>query len=154
MYIVDLDRENFEYDVQALVKSFYPEEQVQVLTPATREETRRSLEGSARLRIRIGETQAEFVLDGRRSFFDCEKRRKRLPPERLKTKARLLMRSSKRVLRTVLRGAFIHCLRMRQESGSHGEISRGSALPRLHMACLSREKATNISLIITHRDTM
>ncbi len=73
MYIVDLDRENFEYDVQALVKSFYPEEQVQVLTPATREETRRSLEGSARLRIRIGETQAEFVLDGRRSFFDCEK---------------------------------------------------------------------------------
>ena len=44
MLIVDLNRENYEYDVQALIKSFYPEEQVQILTPMTREETRRQLD--------------------------------------------------------------------------------------------------------------
>ena len=75
MFIVDLNRESFEYDVQALVKSFYPEEQVQVLTPATREDRRRELASRARLRIEIQNDMAECVMDGEHSFFDPEEER-------------------------------------------------------------------------------
>ena len=64
MFIVDLDRENYEYDVQALVKSFYPKEQVYVLTPATREDRRRELSGKARLKVEIGENTADLMFDG------------------------------------------------------------------------------------------
>ena len=64
MFIVDLNKENFEYDVQALVKSFYPEEQVTVLTPATRADRRLELTHQARLRIEIREEGADLVLDG------------------------------------------------------------------------------------------
>ena len=34
MFIVELNRENFEYDVHSIVKAFYAEEQVKVLTPS------------------------------------------------------------------------------------------------------------------------
>lgn len=64
MFIVDLNKENFEYDVQALVKSFYPEEQVTVLTPETRADRRQELAPQARLKIEIREEEAELVLDG------------------------------------------------------------------------------------------
>lgn len=69
MLIVDVNKENFEYDVQALVKAFYPEEQVTILTPETREDRRRELSGKARLRIEISEDGAELVLDGRSCSF-------------------------------------------------------------------------------------
>ena len=78
MFIVDLNRENFEYDVQALVRAFYPEEQVQVLTPATREDTRRRLSGQARLRIEIKDNVAEFVMDGKHSLYDPVKEKEAL----------------------------------------------------------------------------
>ena len=78
MFIVDLNRENFEYDVQALVRAFYPEEQVQVLTPATRENTRRRLSGQARLRIEIKDDVAEFVMDGEHSLYDPVKEKEAL----------------------------------------------------------------------------
>ena len=69
MLIVDLNKENFEYDVQALVKAFYPEEQVTVLTPETREDRRRELAEKARLKIEIREDGAELVLDGEACCF-------------------------------------------------------------------------------------
>ena len=75
MFIVDLNRESFEYDVQALVKAFYSEEQVYVLTPMTREDRRLELAEKARLKIDIFEDSAEFVLDGDHSLFDLEKER-------------------------------------------------------------------------------
>ena len=64
MFIVDLNRENFEYDVQALVKSFYSEEQVTVLTPETRADRRQDMATQARLKIDIREDGAELILDG------------------------------------------------------------------------------------------
>lgn len=64
MFIVDLNKENFEYDVQALVKSFFPEEQVTVLTPETRADKRQEMAPQARLRIEIRDEGAELVLDG------------------------------------------------------------------------------------------
>ena len=72
MLIVDLNKENFEYDVQALVKAFYPEEQVTVLTPETREDRRREMAGKARLKIEIKEDGAELVLDGESCSFRQE----------------------------------------------------------------------------------
>jgi len=43
MLVVKLNLETYEYDVHSLVKSFFPEETVKVLTPSTKEETRRSV---------------------------------------------------------------------------------------------------------------
>lgn len=69
MLVIDLNKENFEYDVQALVKSFYPEEQVQVLTPQTRADTRRELSDKAWLKINIREDGAELAMDGQSECF-------------------------------------------------------------------------------------
>ena len=43
MLAVKLNLESYEYDVHSLVKSFYPEETVKVLTPSTKEETYQSV---------------------------------------------------------------------------------------------------------------
>ena len=43
MLTVKLNLESYEYDVHSLVKSFFPEEMVKVLTPSTKEETYRSV---------------------------------------------------------------------------------------------------------------
>lgn len=51
MYAVELGETRFEYDVQALVKAFYPEENVRVVTPDMGEEKRAEAEKSLRLRI-------------------------------------------------------------------------------------------------------
>ena len=75
MFIVNLNKENFEYDVQALVKSFFPEEQVYVLTPETREDRRQELEPRARLKIEIREDGAELVLDGESYHFSWPEKR-------------------------------------------------------------------------------
>lgn len=64
MLVVELNRENFEYDVHSLVKAFYPEEQVTVLTPESGERKRAELSGKARIRIRFQEDGAELVTDG------------------------------------------------------------------------------------------
>ena len=69
MLIIDLNKENFEYDVQALVKSFYPEEQVYVLTPQTRADRRKELSDKAWLKINIREDGAELMMDGQSECF-------------------------------------------------------------------------------------
>ena len=65
MLIVDLNRENYEYDVHALVKSFFPEEQVTVLTPESREDRREELSRAARIRINVSGREAVLAIDGR-----------------------------------------------------------------------------------------
>lgn len=37
MLVIELNRQNYEYDTQALVKAFFPEEQVEVLVPESRD---------------------------------------------------------------------------------------------------------------------
>lgn len=64
MLIVDLNKVNFEYDVQALVRAFYPQEQVYVLTPETRADRRREMEGDARIKCVILEDGALLTLEG------------------------------------------------------------------------------------------
>lgn len=63
MFAVEINKEKYEYDIQALVKSFYPEEQVAVLLPESRADKRRELEDKVRIRLNVQEDGAEFTVD-------------------------------------------------------------------------------------------
>lgn len=62
MFAVELGETRFEYDVQALVKAFYPEENVRIITPDMGEEKRAEAEKSLRMKI-------ELLPDGARVSF-------------------------------------------------------------------------------------
>lgn len=72
MLVVELNRENFEYDVQALVKAFFPEEQVEVLIPESRADRREKLSGEVKIRVTAGEEHAEVFLDPGLYSSECE----------------------------------------------------------------------------------
>ncbi len=61
MFAVKINKGNFEYDVNSLVKAFFPEETVKVLTPETGEAKRSVLEGEIRLEIELTEEGAKLV---------------------------------------------------------------------------------------------
>lgn len=65
MFVVELNRENFEYDVNSIVKAFYPETQVAVLTPASGEKKRAEYGDKVRIRVEFEENGAELEMDGR-----------------------------------------------------------------------------------------
>ena len=67
MFVVEINRANYEYDVHSLVKAFWPEEQVTVLTPESKEEKRKELVGQVRMIVELGESGAEIKV-GERSF--------------------------------------------------------------------------------------
>ena len=60
MLVVDINKANFEYDIHSIVKAFYPEEMVKVLTPETGEDKRKDLESDVVFQICITEDGAEF----------------------------------------------------------------------------------------------
>lgn len=64
MLAVELNRTNFEYDVHSIVKAFYPEEQVHVLTPLMGKEKKESLRDAVRIRIELGEEGGILCIDG------------------------------------------------------------------------------------------
>lgn len=71
MLVVELNRANFEYDVNSIVRAFYPEEQVYVLTPECREEKRAQFGGSARIRVELREDGASLSIDGKDYIWEC-----------------------------------------------------------------------------------
>ncbi len=70
MFIVKLNKENFEYDVHSLVKAFYPEEQVKVLTPESREWENPELESNIRIRIILQSKSAHLLVDREEFVWD------------------------------------------------------------------------------------
>ena len=67
MFVVKLNEARFEYDVHSIVKAFYPEENVRVLTPETVEKKRTQL--SEEVRIEIGLTpEGAVVFVGEKEF--------------------------------------------------------------------------------------
>lgn len=58
MLVVALNKANYEYDVHSIVKAFYPEESVKVLTPQTGEQKRQELETQISLKVELSETGA------------------------------------------------------------------------------------------------
>ena len=71
MLAVELNRANYEYDVNSIVKAFYPEEQVSVLTPEMRAEKRESLEPDIRIRIFLKPEGAVIWMDGEERCWDA-----------------------------------------------------------------------------------
>ena len=55
MFAIEINKENYEYDIQALVKSFYPKEQIAVLLPESRPERRAELADKVRIRLLVEE---------------------------------------------------------------------------------------------------
>lgn len=58
MLAVAINRANFEYDVHSIVKAFYPEETVKVLTPETGEQKREELEQALEYTIELEDSTA------------------------------------------------------------------------------------------------
>lgn len=83
MTVVELNWNNYEYDVHSLVKAFYPEEEVLVVTPASKEEKQAELLPLVSIRIAMEEKGAVVKADGQEFVFhhtgedgykDCFKR--------------------------------------------------------------------------------
>lgn len=64
MLAVEINKANFEYDVHSIVKAFWPEEQVTVLTPETKEEKRAGMQEEIRIRVELQENGAVIWVDG------------------------------------------------------------------------------------------
>ena len=65
MLAVELNRANFEYDVHSLVKAFYPQESVKVLTPDTKNEKREEVLDAVHMRIELADKGAVLQMDGK-----------------------------------------------------------------------------------------
>ena len=63
MFAVEINQEKYEYDIQALVKSFYPEEQVAVLLPESRADKRKELADKVRVRLNVYEDRADLTVN-------------------------------------------------------------------------------------------
>ncbi len=73
MFAVKINLANYEYDVHSLVKAFYPEETVKVLSPETKEETVTEVleqAGSVGMEIEIRDDQADIAFALKKHHWD------------------------------------------------------------------------------------
>ncbi len=71
MFIVKLNKMNYEYDVHSIVKAFYAEEQVKVVTPESKDWNALLLEGKETISIEIAEDSALVTIQGQRYSFQA-----------------------------------------------------------------------------------
>ncbi|MGN0431144.1 MAG: coproporphyrinogen dehydrogenase HemZ [Lachnospiraceae bacterium] len=64
MFAVVINEPKLEYDIHSIVKAFYPEENVKVLTPETAENKRKELEKEVKLKIELNEEGAKIIFLG------------------------------------------------------------------------------------------
>ena len=72
MKVVKLSHPNYEYDVHSLVKAFYAEDQVTVITPETKPEKLAELEPQVSLEIELGDTGAKIRVEDETFLWDAE----------------------------------------------------------------------------------
>ena len=72
MKVVKLSHPNYEYDVHSLVKAFYAEDQVTVITPETKPEKLAELEPQVSLEIELAETGAKIRVGEEDFLWDAE----------------------------------------------------------------------------------
>ena len=72
MKVVKLSHPNYEYDVHSLVKAFYAEDQVTVITPETKPEKLADLEPLVSLEIELSETGAKIRVEDESFLWDAE----------------------------------------------------------------------------------
>lgn len=65
MLAVEINRANYEYDIHSIVKAFYPEKTVKILTPETKEDKRAQMEADVHLWVNLTDEGAEVVADAR-----------------------------------------------------------------------------------------
>ncbi len=65
MFVVELNKANYEYDVHSIVKAFWPEEQVSVLTPESKEEKRKELAPQVKLTVELLEDETNIQMEER-----------------------------------------------------------------------------------------
>lgn len=70
--IVDVNLESFEYDIHSLVKAFWPQEEVQVLTPATSPAKRALLEPEIGIRVYVANEQGKITVGEQEYTWSCE----------------------------------------------------------------------------------
>lgn len=70
MLAVKTNAEQMEYDIHSLVKAFYPEETVKVLTPETSPETVKELEGNIQIEIQFHKTEIRTFIGNGQDCFD------------------------------------------------------------------------------------
>lgn len=63
MLAVNINKANYEYDIHSIVKAFWAEETVKVLTPETGEDKREQLQSQVRIRIELSEEGASLQMD-------------------------------------------------------------------------------------------
>lgn len=66
MFAVKINQGNYEYDVHSIVKAFYPEETVKILTPQTKEDKAAEWQQDIRIRIAIQNNGAVAEIDEKR----------------------------------------------------------------------------------------
>lgn len=62
MLIIKLNKAQFEYDIHSLIKAFYPEEEVKILTPESVIKDRKILEHPADMQLVLGEAEVVFKI--------------------------------------------------------------------------------------------
>lgn len=72
MLVVEINRANYEYDIHSIVKAFWPEENVKILTPETKADKRAEMEGQIRVRITLEEKGARVWIDGTEYAWNAE----------------------------------------------------------------------------------
>lgn len=73
MLTVTVNEARLEYDVHSLVKAFYPQENVKIITPETAEEKRISFSDTVKIRIYVSTEGAEVEIEGREYRWQAEK---------------------------------------------------------------------------------
>lgn len=66
MFAVEINRANYEYDVHSIIKAFYAEEQISIITPETKDEKRKELEGDVRMKLILDKGGAVLLTDNGR----------------------------------------------------------------------------------------
>lgn len=73
MQIIKSNKDQFQYDIHALVKSFYPEWEPRLLAPDSEVRDRRILEGEPVMELSFGETEVTLKIFGSASGLSGEK---------------------------------------------------------------------------------
>lgn len=68
MFAVEINEARFEYDIHSIVKAFYPEENVKVLTPETGGKKREEYDGKVRLKVELLKEEARLIFSDGSSF--------------------------------------------------------------------------------------
>lgn len=69
MFVVKINEAKYEYDIHSLVKAFYPEEEVKVLTPETGEEKTRELTPNTKMEVTFQKEDIKILFLGSSPFY-------------------------------------------------------------------------------------